>query len=156
MNGAPSQSTAFVTSLFRWQSLPRWLSLVAPFADEMEAALEERVMAGRRGSGEGEDGGDEGWGGLGGLVFGVKFGWVGWNRGENEVVGVGELPGVIGGGADEVAADADGVLPGVEIDPGEPELAIGGAGVGAAGGGDVEVCDGKAFGVDESTGGRVG
>ena len=57
------------------------------------------------------------------------------------MVGVGELPGVVGGGADEVAADADGVFLGVEIDAGEPELAVGGAGVGAAGGGEVEVGD---------------
>jgi hypothetical protein len=74
-------------------------------------------------------------------VFGVGFGWVGWDRGEDEVVGVGELPGVVGGGADEIAADADGVFLGVEIDAGEPELAVGGAGVGAAGGSDLEVGD---------------
>jgi hypothetical protein len=70
------------------------------------------------------------------------------------VVGVGELPGVVGGGADEIAADANGVFLGVEIDAGEPELAVGGAGVGAAGGGDVEVGDGKAFGVDEGADGH--
>src|SRR6516162_8701761 len=81
-----------------------WLTLVAPFADEVEAALEERVVSGRRGSGEGEDGGGEGWGGLGGLVFGL----LGWERGENEVVGVGELPSVVGGGRDEVAVDSGG------------------------------------------------
>ena len=110
-------------------------------------------MGGRRGSGEGEDGGGEG---RGGLVFGVGFGWVGWDRGEDEVVGVGELPGVVGGGGDEIAADADGAFLGVEIDAGEPELAVGGTRIGAAGGGDVEVGDGKAFGVDEGAGGWVG
>ena len=57
--------------------LSRWLTLVAPFADEVEAALEERVVVGRRGSSEGEDGGGEGRGGFGGLVFGVGFGWSG-------------------------------------------------------------------------------
>ena len=72
------------------------------------------------------------------------------------MVGVGELPGVVGGGVDEVAAHADGVFLGVEIDEGEPELAVGGARVGAAGGGDVEVGNGKAFGVDEGAGGWVG
>ena len=72
------------------------------------------------------------------------------------MVRVGELPGVVRGGADEIAADADGVFLGVEIDDGEPELAVGGAGVGATGGGDVEVGDGKAFGVDEGAGGWVG
>src|SRR6202167_616133 len=138
------------------RGLSRWLTLVAPFADEVEAALEERVVVGRRGSGEGEDRGGEGRGGVGGLVFGVGFGWVGWDRGENEVVGVGELPGVVSGGADEVAADADGVLLGVEIDDGEPELSVCGARVGAAGRGDVEVGDGKAFWVDEGAGGWVG
>ena len=136
--------------------LSRGLTLVTPFADEVKAALEERVVVGRRGSGEGEDGGGEGRGGFGGLVFGVGFGGAGWDRGENEVVGVGELPGVVGGGANEVAADADGVLLGVEIDDGEPELAVCGARVGAAGGGDVEVGDGKSFGVDEGAGGWVG
>jgi len=104
----------------------------------------------RRGSREGQDGGGKG---RGGLVFGVGFGWVGRDRGEDEVVGVGELPGVVGGGADEIAADADGVFLRVEIDAGEPELAVSGAGVGTVGGGDVEVGDGKAFGVDEGTGG---
>jgi len=113
-------------------------------------------VIGRRGSGEGEDGWAEGRGGFGGLVLRVGFGWVGWYRGENEVVGVGKLPGVVDGGADEVAADADGVCLGIEIDDGEPELAVGGAGVGAAGGGDVEVRDRKAFGVDEGTGGWLG
>ena len=113
-------------------------------------------MVERRGSGEGEDGGDEGGGGFGGLVLGVGLGWLGWDRGENEVVGVGELPGVVRGGVDEVAAHADGVFLGVEIDAGEPELAVDGARVGAAGGGDVEVGDGMAFGVDEGAGGWVG
>lgn len=61
----------------------------------MEAALEERVVVGRRGSGEGEDSGGEG---RGVFVFGVGFGCVGWDRGEDEVVGVGELPGVVSGG----------------------------------------------------------
>ncbi len=113
-------------------------------------------MVRRRSSGEGEDGRSEGRGEFSGLVFGVGFGWVGRDRGENEVVGVGELPGVVGGGADDVAADADGVLLGVEIDDGDPEFAVRGARVGAAGGGDVEVGDGKAFGVDEGAGGWVG
>ena len=40
--------------------LPRGLTLVAPFADEMEAALEERVVVGRWRSSEREDGGGEG------------------------------------------------------------------------------------------------
>jgi hypothetical protein len=31
--------------------LLRWLTFVAPFADEVEAALEQRVMGGRRGTG---------------------------------------------------------------------------------------------------------
>ena len=110
-------------------------------------------MGGRRGSGEGEDGRGER---RGGFVFGVRFGWVGWDGGENEVVGIGELPGVVSGGADEVAAHADGVFLGVEIDAGEPEFAVGGARVGAAGGGDVEVGDGKAFRVDEGAGNWVG
>lgn len=60
------------------------------------------------------------------------------------------------GGAYEVAADADGVFLGVEIEARKPELAICGAGVGAAGGGDVEVGNGNAFGVDEGAGGWVG
>ena len=98
-------------------------------------------MGGRRGSGEGEDGGGEGRGGFGGLVFRIGFGWIGWDRGEGEVVEVGELPGVVGGGADEVAVNADVVFLGVEIGAGEPELAVGGAGIGAAGGGEVEVGD---------------
>ena len=92
----------------------------------------------------------------GGLVFRVGFGWVGWDRGENEVVGVGELPGVVGGRGDEVAVNADRVFLGVEIDAGEPEFAVGGAGVGAAGGGDVEVGNRTAFGIDECAGGWVG
>ena len=108
------------------------LTLVAPFADEVEAALEERVVGRSWGSGEGEDGGGEG---RSGLLFGVGLGGLGRDRGKDEVVRVGELPGVVGGVADEVAVDADGVFFGVEIDAGEPELAVGGTGVGAAGGG---------------------
>src|ERR1700690_340667 len=76
--------------------------------------------------------------GAGGFA-GCGFGGGGWHVGENEVVGVGELPGIVGGGADEVAPDADSVLLGVEIDDGEPELAVCGARVGAAGRGDVGV-----------------
>ena len=60
--------------------MPRWLTLVAPFVDEVEAALEEWVMGGRRGSGEGEDGGGEG---SVGFVFGVGLGGIGWDRGED-------------------------------------------------------------------------
>ena len=105
------------------------LTLVTPFADEVEAALEQRVVGRRRGSGQGEDGGGKGCGRFDGRVFGVGFGWVGWRRGENEVVGVGELPGVVGWVANEIAADADSVFFGVEIDTGEPELAVGGASV---------------------------
>ena len=62
-------------------------------------------MVGRRGSSEGEDSGGEGRAGLR---------WVGWERGENEVVGVCELPGVVGRGADEVAVDANDVFLGVD------------------------------------------
>ncbi len=124
------------------ESLPllgllRWLTFVAPFADEVEAALEQRVVGGRRGSGQRQDGGGEGRGRFDGRVFG----WVGWHRGEFEVVGIGELPSVVGWVANEVAADADRMFLGVEIDAGKPELAVCGAGVGAAGGGDVEVGD---------------
>jgi hypothetical protein len=104
-------------------------------------------VGGRRGSREGEDSGAEGFRGSGLRV--------GWNRGKNEVVGVGELPGVVGERADEVAVDASGVFLGVEIDDGEPELAVGGAGVRAAGAGDVEVRDRTAFGVEEGAGGWV-
>ena len=151
----PGQSVVFVTSRFRYLGLFRWLTLVAPFADQVEAALEERIVGGRRGSGQGEDGGGEGCAWFDRRVFGVGFGWAGWHRGKNEVVGIGELPSVVGGGADEIAADADSVFLGVEIDAGEPELAVGGAGVGAVGGGDVEVGNGKAFGIDEGAGGWV-
>src|ERR1700733_14647024 len=94
-------------SRFRQRGLPCWLTLVAPFADEVEAALEERIVSRRRCSGEGEDGGGER---RGGLVFEVGFGWVGWDRGEDEMVGVGELPRVVGGSANEIAIDADSVL----------------------------------------------
>jgi hypothetical protein len=72
-------------------------------------------------------------------VFGVGFGLVGWHRGENKMVGIGELPSIVGWGADEIAADANRVLFGVEIDAGEPELAVGGAGVSAVRGSNVEV-----------------
>ena len=98
MNGAPAGRRRLLRAGSGSRVFPS-LTLVAPFADEVEAALEERIVVGRRGSGEGEDGGGEGRGGFGGLVLGVGFGWVGWDRGENEVVGVGELPGVVGGGA---------------------------------------------------------
>ena len=49
------------------------------------------------------------------LVLRVGFGWVGWHRGENEVVGVRKLPRVVGRRADEVAANADRVFLRVEI-----------------------------------------
>ena len=85
------------------EPVPLWgflrkLTFVAPFADEVEAALEERIVGRRRGSGQGEDGGGEGCGRFDGLVFGVGFGLVGWHRGEDKVVRIGELPGVVGWG----------------------------------------------------------
>ena len=49
-------------------------TLVAPFADEVEAALEERVVVRRRGSGQGEDGRGEGRGGFAGLCLGSGLG----------------------------------------------------------------------------------
>ena len=72
------------------------------------------------------------------------------------MVGVGELIGVAGGCADEVAVDADGLFLGVEIDDGNPKLAVRGAGVGAAGGLDVEVGNWIAIGIDEAAGGGMG
>lgn len=131
----------------------RSLTFVAPFADKVEASLEQRIVCGRRGSGQGEDGGGEGSGRLDGHVFRVGFGRGGRHRGKNEVAGIGELPSVFGWGANEIAIDEDGVLLGVEMNVGEPEFAVGGAGIGAAGGGDVEVSDWAANGVDEGAGG---
>ncbi len=136
--------------------LLRWLTFVAPFADEVEAALEQGIVGGRGDSCQGEDGGSEGWGRFDGLVFRVGFGWGGRHRGENEVVGIGELPGVFGWVANEIAIDEGGVFFGVEMNVGEPELAVGGAGIGTAGGSDVEVGDGAANGVNEGAGGWVG
>src|SRR5580700_8850845 len=97
---------------FRW---PESLTLVAPFINEVESAFEERVVGGRGDSGERQDGGAElrGWS----VEFALRVGfvWVRWDRGKNEVIGVGKLPGVVGGRADEVAANADRVFLGVEI-----------------------------------------
>ena len=72
----PGQSVVFVTSRYRYWVFSAGLTLVAPFADDVEAALEERVVGRRRGSGEGEDGGGER---RGGLVFGIGFGCVRWD-----------------------------------------------------------------------------
>ncbi len=40
--------------------LLHWLAFIAPFADEVEASLEQWIVGWRRGSGQGEDGGGEG------------------------------------------------------------------------------------------------
>ena len=77
-------------------------------------------MGGRGDSGEREDGGAELRGRSVELGLRAGFGWVRWDRGKNEVIGVGKLPGIVGGRADEVAANADCVFLGVEINAGEP------------------------------------
>ena len=56
--------------------LLRGLTFVAPFADEVEAALEQGIVGGRGDSCEGEDGGSEGWGRFDGLVLSGGI-WVG-------------------------------------------------------------------------------
>jgi hypothetical protein len=65
------------------------LTLVAPFIDEVESAFEEWVVGGGGDSGEREDDGAEwrGWF----IELGLRAGFwsVGWDRGENEVIGVG-------------------------------------------------------------------
>jgi hypothetical protein len=60
----------------------------------------------REDSRERTDGGAEWRGWSVDLVLRVGFGWVRCDRGKNQVIGVGKLPGVVGGRADEVAANA--------------------------------------------------
>ena len=131
------------------------LALIAPFADEMETAFKKRIVVGCRRSAKSETDGFEGRGWCGRLALRSGFRWGGWDRGENEVVRVGELPGVVGGGLNEVAIDLDCVFFRVEIDAGEPEFTVGGPRVGAAGLGDVEVGNRNTFGVDKGARGGV-